>query len=81
MTMLNTAMTSISQPKVRSLRGPVRPMRGMVLGFDVEGTEVEITVSPIKYGQSQAALSQSARDAGRAGWWRTRSPAARSRSG
>src|SRR5579859_5913406 len=60
MTRLNTAMTSMSQPKVRSFRGPFSPMMGKELSlWKSNELRYEITATPIRYGHSQTALFQS----------------------
>src|SRR3954453_8492201 len=60
MTKLKTATARMSQPKVRSFRGPCRPSSGIELGVLVSNElRYEIAPMPSRYGQSQTALRQS----------------------
>src|SRR4051795_5090957 len=60
MTKLKTATARMSQPKVRSFRGPCRPSSGIELGVLVSNElRYEIAPMPSRYGQSQTALCQS----------------------
>src|SRR5947209_1723614 len=60
MARLNTAMTRMSQPKVRSFRGPFNHVLKMALGVcRSKELKYEIAPRPTRYGQSQAALGRS----------------------